>query len=489
MPVNRARARTLTLAIVVTICVGWAAGCQEDNLLIPGARTGRLLVTLITTGGNPDSDGFHLLVDQGPPIVVSPADEVSLTLPNGSHTVAITGLAANCAVSGGDLRPIYVAPGGTTAVTFQISCPFYGAMRISTTTGGTNQDSDGYLLNMDGVPRSSLAAEAVLDINELRPGVHVLRLSSVAGNCSIAQGATRQVNVTEQGTATVLFAVTCVPRIDDTPGERLVVASRPAGEYDVNLYFREVDASGVQRLTDNVGDELNPEISPDGKRILFLQWKAAGRSLTVLDRMSRRETVLPTLGVDRAVWSPDGNSIAFTRAGRLFRMNSDGTGEVLLASEVGNHITDPYWSPDGTRIAFTLGRRVFLVNADGSGLQRISDLPRTSGPWSPDGSSILLTELVEWCTNFYYCYYYGSSWTPRDLVILHVATGQETPLTRTWDLTEWSPVWAADGQRIFFLAAPGGNADVFSIRRDGTGAGIFSATMDAETWISIGRIP
>ena len=489
-PPDRVRAQTSLWAILVTICFGWAAGCQgEDAILVPPPppQGGKLLVTVITTGGGPDADGYRLIVDQGAPIAVSASAEVSLTLAPGSHTIEIANVAANCAVSGTNSRVAKVTSSGTTAVTFAVFCPIPGTIRVSTTTTGPSPDPDGYLVSLDGAPRGPLGQQEVLDISSIHPGNYILRLSSIAGNCSIPEGTSRYVTVAEAQVSTVLFAVTCAPRIDDTPGEKLVVASRDYGDDDYNLYIMEMDGSSRQRLTDNVGDEFNPEISPDGNRILFLQWNSAGRSLRVLDRVSRQETVLPTQGVDRAIWSPDGSRIAFVRGGRLFQMRSDGSEESAIT--FGTDDRDPYWSPDGARIVFTRGLRVFLVNADGSALRQVSDEPRTSGPWSPDGRSIVLTRLQEGCAYYYYYCYYEPTWIPSDLVILDVASGAETDLTQTPAFSEWSPVWAADGQRIFFLSVSAeGNPDVYAIRLGGSPAVNLTASPALESWVSIGQV-
>jgi Tol biopolymer transport system component len=489
-PTDRARARTLTWAIVVAVCLGWAAGCQDDNMVDPPStnRTGNVVVTLITTGSNQDPDGYHVVVDHGTPIAVSPSDELKLALPNGTHTIELVDLAANCLVSGANPRLVTVAAGGTAAVTFQVSCPLPGALKISTTTSGTSPDLDGYTLTIGGAFQGTIGPQEIREIGPLHPAIYNPRISSVAGNCTVAGGANRFVNVAEGVTENVLFAVSCVPRIDDTPGERLVVAMRSTGDDDSNLYFMELDGQGTQRLTDNVGDEYTPEISADGDRVLFVQFGPGGRSLRVIDRVTRQETVLPTAGADRAVWSPDGSRIAFIRSGRLFRMNSDGTGEIPLTSGSGDQ--DPYWSPDGSRIVFTRGTRAFLVNADGSGLRQLSDLASTSGPWAPDGNSILLTRLLQTCTSnyYYYCYYYAPAWTPSDLVIHDVQSGQQTLLTQTPGVPEWSPVWAANGQRIFFLSAVAGNPDVFAIQVGSTAAVNLSHSPAAETWITIGQI-
>jgi Tol biopolymer transport system component len=55
---------------------------------------------------------------------------------------------------------------------------------------------------------------------------------------------------------------------------------------------------------------------------------------------------------DEPAWSPDGRSIAFSRAGDIYVMNNDGSEQRRLT----RNGTAPAWSPDGRRIA--LGGRV-----------------------------------------------------------------------------------------------------------------------------------
>ena len=80
-----------------------------------------------------------------------------------------------------------------------------------------------------------------------------------------------------------------------------------------------------------------------------------------------------------AVWSPDGEQIAFRRvAGNtvdIYLMNADGSDVRPLLVAPGTD-QDPTWSPDGARIAFKSdrpgpsereGNHVWVVSADGTG--------------------------------------------------------------------------------------------------------------------------
>jgi hypothetical protein len=71
------------------------------------------------------------------------------------------------------------------------------------------------------------------------------------------------------------------------------------------------------------------------------------------------------------VLSPDGTSIVFadtTQQSQLFRMNTDGTNVVKVASHAGTSVV---WSPDGTRIAYLWSEtssctHIEIVKADGT---------------------------------------------------------------------------------------------------------------------------
>jgi len=76
----------------------------------------------------------------------------------------------------------------------------------------------------------------------------------------------------------------------------------------------------------------------------------------------------------------------------LYTIRIDGTDRqlVLLNSDVGDFILNPVWSPDGEWIAFSAGGEIFKVRPDGSDLTRLTYGGGIKfGPsWSPDGDGI-----------------------------------------------------------------------------------------------------
>jgi dipeptidyl aminopeptidase/acylaminoacyl peptidase len=103
--------------------------------------------------------------------------------------------------------------------------------------------------------------------------------------------------------------------------------------------------------------------------------------------------------------SPDGSQIAFVidkpdwkanrRVGHVYRIKSDGTGQVqLTAGERGE--SSPRWSPDGRQIAFLARRekdeqtQIYLLNVGGGEARRLTAHPTAVSniEWTPDGRAL-----------------------------------------------------------------------------------------------------
>ena len=465
--------------------IALALGCDDIGAPSPppptqDSQTGILLV-ISTTGSAPDPDGYLVVLDETTTIPVPAAGQRTVTVREGTHTARVSGLAENCTLFGANPVRFAVAERGLTAVAVQVYCPALASLQVTIASGGVEVDPDGYDLSIDGIERGRLALQADTTFRKLQPGTYQLRLSSVAGNCAVAGGSTKRIDLGEAQAGRLDFVVNCTHSIAGTPGPKFVMASQES-DGDSNLYLMELDGSVRQRLTDDADGEYVPELSPDGENVAYVRWDGTQNVLTILNRASGTQRILPTPGVERAVWSPDGSKFAFIRSGKLFLMNADGTGETLLTTGL-NWDGDPYWSPDGARLAFTRNRSVWVMNADGGNVRQVSGYLRGAGPWSPDGRYLVVTELA---CDYFDCYY-----GPRtvDLRILELATGHEERLTDTPLVAEWSPVWAPDRQQIFFIGASGGNRDIWSIQRDsGQPAINLTHSLDQESWISLGTV-
>jgi Tol biopolymer transport system component len=109
-----------------------------------------------------------------------------------------------------------------------------------------------------------------------------------------------------------------------------------------------------------------------------------------------------TTGAKSAIepdFSPDGKRIVFARLGSgIFRMNPDGSGLRRLTS--GARDIYPVWSSDGTRIAFLRpfksGWRLFVMSPTGAGERRLPQAPPAGRPsWTKNSKSILIPSAAD----------------------------------------------------------------------------------------------
>jgi Tol biopolymer transport system component len=118
--------------------------------------------------------------------------------------------------------------------------------------------------------------------------------------------------------------------------------------------------------------------------------------------------------------SPDGRSIVYVRSrpggwGRVFVMRSDGTDSRMLTGD-GKALTgDPAWSPDGRRVAFSEGLHIYVF--DGHTMRRLTSASRVdSNPaWSADGRRIAFFRAGHLLMSSYLEIVAATGGTPRRL--------------------------------------------------------------------------
>jgi len=186
---------------------------------------------------------------------------------------------------------------------------------------------------------------------------------------------------------------------------------------------RSSDGGGLIRLTDaGTRADLPIESSPDGSKILFFRPDAkdqtsdsAPQDAFVVDADGSRLARLTPPGTTTAVvssfdsvtWSPDGTQLAVVAANGPFWRTT--VHSVYVASADGSsfnrvgplgNIWDAVWSPDGQWIAFSMATKatgglfeLYLMHPDGSGIRRLT--PGTDGlfslhpTWSPESDQLL----------------------------------------------------------------------------------------------------
>jgi tricorn protease len=202
--------------------------------------------------------------------------------------------------------------------------------------------------------------------------------------------------------------------------------------------WEEVPANGLR----------DARLSPTGKRALF---EYRGDLFTVPEESGSWRNITQSPGVaDRhAVWSPDGEKIAwFNDEGGEYGLmvaDQDGTNKRRIEIPDPTFFFVPTWSPDGTRLAFTdTDYRVLIVDLAGGELthvdtDRFAHPQRSMNPvWSPDSRWIAYARRLD---------------NQLRAVFVHDTRSGDTHQMTDGMADAISPVWDASGKYLYFLAS------------------------------------
>src|SRR5439155_15854045 len=120
------------------------------------ATTAVIEVAAATSGIDLDPDGYTVQVDGGASQVLAVNGAARFEgLGAGSHTVTVTGAAANCPIAPDNPRTVSVTTRAvkrdTARTTFQATCgAATGSIQVTTATSGIALDPNGYALQIDG---------------------------------------------------------------------------------------------------------------------------------------------------------------------------------------------------------------------------------------------------------------------------------------------------------------------------------------------------
>jgi len=223
----------------------------------------------------------------------------------------------------------------------------------------------------------------------------------------------------------------------------------------------------LHRLTFS-GQDGQPSVSPDGRTVAFVSSRDGKWRIWLKQLQSGSETALTAGPTDFSPrFSPDNEWILYTHEGALYRIPSLGGEPRKLL----DYVAEANWSPDGRQVVFLRtvleGPKVTSevgIDSVAEGTSRIvrrfENRLLSSLSWSPDGSTIALTEFRA-----------GTVGTPVRTVTLLSADGQnarelECPL-RGGVISGVS--WSGDGQNIVY-EIPESPADVGSINASGVGS-------------------
>src|SRR5205823_172875 len=200
----------------------------------------------------------------------------------GSHSVALSGVASNCTVSGGNKRTVSVTAGSTTRTDFSISCaPTAGSLSVTTSTSGASGDldPDGYTVTLDGATSRAIGDNGTTTFSGLAPGSHTVVLSGMAANCSVSGGTSGPVTTSASSPARTSHSLSCAPTAPTTGSLRSTPTRRSSDlDLDPDGYTVTLDGATSRAIGDN-GTTTFSGLAP-GSHTVVLSGMAANCSVS-----------------------------------------------------------------------------------------------------------------------------------------------------------------------------------------------------------------
>jgi len=191
-----------------------------------------------------------------------------------------------------------------------------------------------------------------------------------------------------------------------SPDGQSVVYAAFREENIYEIYEMSLAAGEVKQLTNRLGVVNAPEISPNGKFIVFMRWTVNSNRYTIMlmDRNGgNADNISGITGWD-PTWSPDGKYILFASdmngSVQLYTMRDNGK-ELRRISNLSAIRGRSDWSIDGQNIVTYSGeswkREVYIMNADGTNARVLSPAGGNSqGPaFSPDAKWVAFTAYFD----------------------------------------------------------------------------------------------
>lgn len=273
--------------------------------------------------------------------------------------------------------------------------------------------------------------------------------------------------------------------INVSQGSWMNIAVSPDGKtiaFDLlgDIYTMPIAGGSATRLTSDIGWQMQPTFSPDGKHIAYTSDEGGGDNIWLMnaDGSEPRAVTNETFRLlNSPAWSPDGEFIVarkhFTAsrslgAGEIWQYHKTGGTGIMLTSRDNDQkdLGEPAFSPDGKYVYFsqddTPGKTFHYSKDSESGIYKIKRFERETGKWdvilageggairptpSPDGKYLAYIRRVDFqSTLFLYDLASGEH--------IKLYDGLDRDMQETWAIHGVYPSlsWTKDNKALLFWA-------------------------------------
>ncbi len=241
----------------------------------------------------------------------------------------------------------------------------------------------------------------------------------------------------------------------------IIYSSNESGNFEI--YLADIEGENKLQLTDYELRDGYVSCSPDGKKIAFYAYYDNGNTWSIhtmnIDGTSRKRLTSKKEVWDASPsWSPDGQTIAFSRKEendyKVMLMNSDGTNirELDLPFAV-----NPKFTKDNTIIYTSHWKahgEIFISDTTGNNIRQLTfnKFEDGSPELSPNGTKIV---------------FYSTRDGNSEIYTMDSDGSNQVRLTRN-NFEDWSPNWSADGTKIIFTAYKDKRFEIFTMDSDGS---------------------
>lgn len=241
-----------------------------------------------------------------------------------------------------------------------------------------------------------------------------------------------------------------------------------------DIYLQSTTGSTITQLTDDPGDDVMPEFSPDGGHIAFASNRSGNWNIYTVPVVGGRPVQL-TFDREHELhpsWSPDGRMIAYCRYGA-----QSGRWEIWTVDIENPSVRRflvygmfPEWNPDGVqnKILFQRPRQrgsryhsiwtVDYVNGEAvrpTEIVSAANAAAINPAWSPDGQRIVFVTVLDPDAEP------NARPGQSDIWVVNVDGSNRTNLTNG-TAANYQPAWASDGH-VYFVSNRSGVDNVWSV--------------------------